>query len=208
MRQTVADLFQLVREIQVGVDVDGDGSADLDAQRIYYAGQSWGGIYGGTFVAVEPAIQASVLNVAGGSLMETTRLGGFRVASRAIDLAARTPSLINLSPAPGIAPPNNLRFEESIPLRNQPVLVNNVPGAMGDRPSVRSRGVGGPVGQHRELRAAAAQRAARGRGGATGDPAETPRATCSRQTRRPPRSCAPATSRTAKRSIATTSSTR
>src|SRR5690606_31802898 len=60
---------------------------------------------------------------------ETTRLGGFRIASRGTDLAARTPSLINLPPAPGVAPPNNLRFEESIPLRNQPVLVNNVPGA-------------------------------------------------------------------------------
>lgn len=130
MRQTVADLFQLVRQIQAGVDIDGDGSTDLDARRIYYAGQSWGGIYGGTFVAVEPAVQAAVLNVAGGSLFETTRLGGFRITSRGTDLAARTPSLINLPPAPGIAPPNNLRFEESIPLRNQPVLVNNVPGAM------------------------------------------------------------------------------
>lgn len=129
IRQTVADLFHLVRQIRAGVDVDGDGSADLDARRIYYAGQSWGGIYGGSFVALEPAIQASVLNVAGGSLFETTRLGGFRIASRGTDLAARTPSLINLPPAPGVAPPNNLRFEESIPLRNQPVLVNNVPGA-------------------------------------------------------------------------------
>lgn len=130
MRQTVADLFQLVRQIQLGVDVDGDGSQDLDPGRIYYAGQSWGGIYGGSFVAVEPAIKAAVLNVAGGSLFETTRLGGFRIASRGTDLAARIPSLINLPPAPDVAPPNNLRFEESIPLRNQPVLVNNVPGAM------------------------------------------------------------------------------
>jgi hypothetical protein len=129
MRQTVADLFQLVRQIQGGIDVDGDGSVDLDASRIYYAGQSWGGIYGGSFFAVEPAIKAAVLNVAGGSLFETTRLGGFRIASRGIDLAARIPSLINLPPAPGVAAPNNLRFEESIPLRNQPVLVTNVPGA-------------------------------------------------------------------------------
>ena len=46
LRQTVVDLMQLVREIQVGVDVDGDGTADLDASRIYYFGQSFGGIYG------------------------------------------------------------------------------------------------------------------------------------------------------------------
>jgi hypothetical protein len=44
LRQTVVDLMQLVREIQVGVDVDGDASPDLDASRISYAGQSFGGI--------------------------------------------------------------------------------------------------------------------------------------------------------------------
>ena len=46
LRQTVVDLMQLVREIEVGVDVDGDGTADLNADAIYYAGQSFGGIYG------------------------------------------------------------------------------------------------------------------------------------------------------------------
>src|SRR5207253_6223449 len=46
LRQTVIDIAQLVREIQVGMDVDGDGVPDLDASRIYYAGQSFGGIYG------------------------------------------------------------------------------------------------------------------------------------------------------------------
>jgi len=44
LRQTVIDIMQLVREVQVGMDVDGDGVPDLDAQRIYYAGQSFGGI--------------------------------------------------------------------------------------------------------------------------------------------------------------------
>jgi hypothetical protein len=44
LRQTVIDLMQLVRQVEVGMDVDGDGSADLDAQRICYAGQSFGGI--------------------------------------------------------------------------------------------------------------------------------------------------------------------
>src|SRR5262249_30899513 len=38
-RQTVADLMQLVRVIQVGMDVHGDGVQDLDPSRIYY----WGG---------------------------------------------------------------------------------------------------------------------------------------------------------------------
>jgi len=38
LRQTVVDLMQLVRVIEVGVDVDGDGVPDLDRNRIYYFG--------------------------------------------------------------------------------------------------------------------------------------------------------------------------
>jgi hypothetical protein len=44
LQETVADLMQLVRAIQGGIDADGDGLPDLDANRIYYAGQSFGGI--------------------------------------------------------------------------------------------------------------------------------------------------------------------
>ena len=57
--------MQLVREIEVGMDVDGDGTRDLDAERISYFGQSFGGIYGTKFLAVEPNVQAGVPNVAG-----------------------------------------------------------------------------------------------------------------------------------------------
>ena len=49
--------MQLVRQIEVGIDVDGDGSADLNAQRIYYAGQSFGGIYGTIVLGIEPQHQ-------------------------------------------------------------------------------------------------------------------------------------------------------
>src|SRR5262249_5590710 len=45
-RQTVMDLLQLVRAVRAGIDLDGDGKPDLDAGRIYYAGQSLGAIYG------------------------------------------------------------------------------------------------------------------------------------------------------------------
>ena len=50
--------MQLVREIEVGMDVDGDGARDLDPARISYFGQSFGGIYGTKFLAVEPNVQA------------------------------------------------------------------------------------------------------------------------------------------------------
>ena len=129
LRQTVVDLMQLVRQIEVGVDINGDGTPDLDAQRIYYAGQSFGGIYGTIFLGVEPSIKAGVPNVAGGSIPEVARLGGFRVLS-ALSLALRQPPLLNLPSTPGVPFPFNLNFNENIPLRNLPAVQNNVPGAL------------------------------------------------------------------------------
>ena len=41
-KQTTVDLMQLVRVIEVGIDVDDDRSADLDPGRIYYLGNSAG----------------------------------------------------------------------------------------------------------------------------------------------------------------------
>jgi hypothetical protein len=123
LRQTVIDLMQLVRQVQAGIDVDGDGTADLDARRIYYTGQSFGGIYGTMLLGVEPDVQAGVPNVPGGSITEIARLGGFRPLTGQT-LAARTPSLINLADPSGIA------FNENLPLRDQPPVVTHVPGAM------------------------------------------------------------------------------
>jgi hypothetical protein len=128
LRQTVVDLMQLVRQVEVGMDIDGDGTADLNAQRIYYAGQSFGGIYGTIFLGVEPNLKAGVPNVPGGSITEVARLGGFRFLS-AVALATRQPQLLNLPPTPGVPVPFNLNFNENIPLRDQPNLTNTVPGA-------------------------------------------------------------------------------
>jgi len=129
LRQTVIDIMQLVRQVEAGVDVDGDGSVDLDAQRIYYAGQSFGGIYGTILLGSEPSIQAGVPNVGGGSIAEVARLGGFRFLT-AIALGTRVPQLLNLPPLPGVPPPYNLAFNENIPLRDLPPVVNTVPGAL------------------------------------------------------------------------------
>jgi len=123
LRQTVIDLMQLVRQIEAGVDFDGDGRVDLDAERIYYAGQSFGGIYGTIFLGVEPALKAGVPNVAGGSITEIARLGSFRPLT-GIALATRVPPLIN------VADPSGIVFNENMPLRDEAPRVNNVAGAM------------------------------------------------------------------------------
>jgi hypothetical protein len=124
LRQTITDLMQLVREIKVGVDVDGDHVADLDASRIYYFGQSFGGIYGTMFLAIEPNVRVGVPNVAGGTAIDIVRLSpGFRSAIFTPGAAAR--GLANLPPVGGIP-----QFNENLPLRNLPAVINTVPGAM------------------------------------------------------------------------------
>ena len=125
LRQTVIDLMQLVREIQVGLDVDANGTADLDASRIFYAGQSFGGIYGIDFVALEPHLVAGVANVPGGPIIEIARLSpGFRPLV-GITLLSRTPSLYNAVPNP----PLFTSFVENMPLRGEPIRIDTVPGA-------------------------------------------------------------------------------
>jgi hypothetical protein len=128
LRQTVVDLMQLVRQVQAGIDVDGDTVNDLDGERIYYAGQSFGGIYGTILLGVEPDIKAGVPNVPGGSITEIARLSPSFRALSAISLAQR--GLLNLPPLPNVPVPFNFQFNENIPLRNLPPLVNTVPGAM------------------------------------------------------------------------------
>jgi len=79
-RQTNADQMALVRMIQHGVDVDGDGESDLDASRVGYLGISLGGLAGGPLIAHEPAIGAAVLNVMSGR----TSLNGLNAGTRPI----------------------------------------------------------------------------------------------------------------------------
>ncbi|HYK06259.1 MAG TPA: hypothetical protein VEW11_00685 [Gaiellaceae bacterium] len=120
LRQTVIDLMQLVREIEVGMDVDGDGARDLDPARISYFGQSFGGIYGTKFLAVEPDVRLGVPNVPGGAIIEIARLSPAFRGLVTLSLLSRTPPLINL---PGFA------FNENMPLRNLPPVIDTVPGA-------------------------------------------------------------------------------
>jgi hypothetical protein len=123
LRQTTIDLMELVKVLEQGVDVYGDGSPDLSTSRIYYAGQSFGGIYGTELMGSEPDVRAGVLNVAGGPIIEVARLGNFRPLV-GIALITRTPSLYNAVPNATFT-----NFNENIPLRNLPPVVDKVPGA-------------------------------------------------------------------------------
>src|SRR6266702_3244760 len=121
LEQTAADLMQVVRAIQGGVDVEGSGASALDADRIYYFGQSLGGIYGTVLLCIEPDIRAGVPNVPGGSLTDISRLSPNFQPLLGSFLASRVPSLINIG---------GLSFNDNMPLRNQPPVINTVPGAI------------------------------------------------------------------------------
>jgi dienelactone hydrolase len=115
LRQTTIDLMQLVKVLEGGVDVDGDGADDLSTSRIYYGGQSFGGIYGTQLMGLEPDVRAGVLNVAGGPIIEIARLSPSFRALVGLSLLNRMPSLYNAIPNPGLT-----NFHENIPLRNLP----------------------------------------------------------------------------------------
>lgn len=123
-QQMVVDLMELVRMIEVGMDVDGDGVSDLNPSHIYYLGVSFGGTYGAPFLAVEPAVRAGALIVPGAPSIETTRLSPGSRPVLGTALSSRVPSLIN------VGGPSGREFNENLPLRNQPPVINDVAGAM------------------------------------------------------------------------------
>jgi hypothetical protein len=121
-RQTAVDLMQLVRVIEVGMDVDGDGQADVDPSRIYYLGTSLGGGYGTVFLGVDPGVKVGVVAVP----IDPVPLGILGVSPNArpvagAAIASRQPSLLN---PPGIkvfagVTVNAPYFDDNTPLRDQ-----------------------------------------------------------------------------------------
>ncbi|HEY7403747.1 MAG TPA: hypothetical protein VIB39_09510 [Candidatus Angelobacter sp.] len=122
LQQTTADLMQLVRAIQGGIDSNGDGLPDLDANRIYYTGQSFGGIYGAIFMGIENDIRAGVPNVPGGPIIDIVRLSPSFQLLLTQALSVRVPVLLNAGPP--------IFFNDNSPLRNLPPVTNTVPGAI------------------------------------------------------------------------------
>jgi hypothetical protein len=119
LRQTAVDWMVMVRAIRLGLDLDGDGHADLDGEKISYWGQSLGAFYGTDLLAVEPAIQSAVLNVGGASAAETARISPAFRGELLTYFAARQPSLLNLEED----------FDEQYAGRDAGVTVLSVAGA-------------------------------------------------------------------------------
>ena len=85
--------MQLVRVIEVGMDVDGDGSADLDPNRISYFGNSAGGMYGSMLLALEPSIYAARCIDRGRRDVSRNMDDGHPAGERASDSSSRSECL-------------------------------------------------------------------------------------------------------------------
>lgn len=119
LRQTALDLMQLARAIRGGIDLDGDGANDLDSNRIYFFGHSFAAAVGAILTAVDAGIGAAALNVGPGASVEGARWA-FDRSTLIETLSLREPSPLN----------KGEDFDDSYVLRDQPVRVNDVTGAI------------------------------------------------------------------------------
>jgi hypothetical protein len=120
LRQTALDLAQLTRAVRSGIDLDGDGSPDLDANGIFYTGESLGSLYGTIFHAIEPSVRAAAFNVGGGSIVDLARWSPSYHGITAAILGLHQPAVLN----------KGRDFDENYVLRWQAGKVNTVPGAI------------------------------------------------------------------------------
>ena len=119
--QTTVNVMTMVRMVEHGVDVLGDGTVTLQKHVLAYYGQSFGAIYGTMVMATDTHLSVGVLNVGGGPIVEIARLSGFRNLL-ADQLRVSRPTLLN--GGPGLN-----GFTESMPLRLDPTVTNPYPGA-------------------------------------------------------------------------------
>lgn len=123
--QSAIDDMALVRALENGVDVNGDGTVDTCTaaqSKVAYYGRSWGGMVGALLLGVDSHVQYGVLNVPGSPVTDIGRLGDFR-SLIAQELQFEKPNLLN--GGPGLN-----GFTEDVPLRLDPKRDGVVQGAV------------------------------------------------------------------------------
>ncbi len=123
VRQSAVDVISLVKAIQDGIDVDGDSKPDLDASHIYLSGHTAGAIYGSVaFGQRAVAVLAAAFECGGATVYDILRTSiTLRPLLSEIVLFNHIPSLFNNGP---------VDFNDNYVLRDEPVRVNDVPGAV------------------------------------------------------------------------------
>ena len=129
--QSTIDYMQLVRVIEAGIDIDGNGTPDVDASRIYYAGSSNGALVGIPLFAVEPRVRAAVFTGVSpwpGLWMSPPNRGTFGpyFQNRQMLNPPGTPLVTSLG---GVAV-GPILYNENPPVPGAPPLVNEIAGAL------------------------------------------------------------------------------
>lgn len=75
-RQSNLDKLGLIEAIKKGIDIDGDGYFDLDADRISYLGASLGGIQGPELIATSSDFELALLAIGGARISDFLRHEG------------------------------------------------------------------------------------------------------------------------------------
>jgi len=120
IRQTAIDLMQLENLVTSGTAIEPTTGLRLDPTRIYYSGNSLGAMYGTLVTAVDANVPTAALDVGGGSPLDINRWSiAFNSYAQEL-VAGRVPSLLN----------EGSSYNENYVLRNQPVDVDTVPGAI------------------------------------------------------------------------------
>ncbi len=83
LRQAVSDLLNLSKSV-AALDLNNDGTPDIDASQIRFVGHSLGAIVGGTFLGVDTSVGAATLAMTGGGiakLLDASKAFGPRIAA-------------------------------------------------------------------------------------------------------------------------------
>lgn len=88
-RQSNLDKLGLIEAIKKGIDIDGDGYPELDADRISYLGASLGSIQGPELLAISDDIELALLAIGGARISDFLRYDG-TIAAIALFIAPPT----------------------------------------------------------------------------------------------------------------------
>src|SRR5581483_388607 len=94
-----------------------------------YIGQSFGGLYGTAFAALETGLNKAVFSGDGGTSVNISRLAISGRPLASFYLSSMTPSLLNVPPAPQEAYFHD-NFNDEYVYRDQPAVIDNVYGAL------------------------------------------------------------------------------